>query len=93
MAKIHSYGSARTAPIEYIETTATDLVVGDLATVADGKVSKAEGEPTYLVVGKVYELNEETKIVPVVAILDDMVLESETAITGLTKIADKLYRK
>jgi len=88
MAKIYSYGSARTAPIEYIATEANDLVVGDLATVTDGALTKAESNPTYLVVGKVVD-----GVVPAVAILDDMVLESETAITGYTEVAENRYRK
>ena len=88
MAKIYSYGSARTAPIEEIETTETELKIGDLAVVTDGKITAADGEPTMLVVGAI-----KNGVVPVVAILDDMVLESETAITGFNKIADKLYRK
>lgn len=89
MAKIHSYGSARTAPIEYIPTDAESFEVGDLAVVTGGKVAAAgENEPTYLVVGKIAE-----GIVPVVAILDDMVLENATAITGFTKVAENRYRK
>lgn len=90
MAKIYSYGSARTAPIEEILTTATNLKVGDLAVITDGKVAAAgNAEPTYLVVGAKTKVNT----IPVVAILDDMVLESEEAITGFTEIAENRYRK
>lgn len=88
MAKIHSYGSARTAPIEYIATDAT-FEVGDLAVLTSGKIAAAESlQPTYLVVGKVAN-----GVVPVVAILDDMVLESSEAITGFAKVATDRYRK
>ena len=88
MAKIHSYGSVRTAPMEYIATEAT-LEVGDLAVLTDGKIVAAESaEPTYLVVGKVAN-----GVVPVVAILDDMVLESSEAITGFAEVATDRYRK
>lgn len=89
MAKIHTYGSMRTAPIEYIATDATDLAVGDLAVLTDGKIADAaESEPTYLVVGKVAN-----GIVPVVAILDDIVLESDEAIEGFAEVAENRYRK
>ena len=88
MAKIHSYGSARTAPMEYIATEAA-LEVGDLAVLTEGKITAAGGTaPTYLVVGKVAN-----GVVPVVAILDDMVLESSEAITGFAKVATDRYRK
>lgn len=88
MAKIHSYGSMRTAPMEYIATDA-EFEVGDLAVLTNGKIAAAgETEPTYLVVGKVAN-----GVVPVVAILDDMVLESSEAITGFTKVATDRYRK
>lgn len=52
MVKIHTYGSMRTAPAEYIATEA-ELHVGDLATVENGKIVAAAGEvATYLVMGK-----------------------------------------
>ena len=90
MAKIYSYGSARTAPTELIATDATDLKIGDLVVITDGKVVKAgSAEPTYLVVGVTTDLKE----VHVAAILDDMVLESEEAITGYQLVGEKLYRK
>lgn len=88
MAKIHTYGSMRTAPAEYIATDAESFKVGDLAVVTNGKVVAAESNPTYLVIGKV-----NNGIVPVTAILDDMVLESSEAIEGFTKVAEDRYRK
>lgn len=89
MAKIYTYGSMRTAPIEYIATNSTTLDVGDLAVLTSGKIAAAStAEPTYLVVGKV-----DGGKVPVVAILDDMVLESATPITGFEAVAPNRYRK
>lgn len=89
MAKIHSYGSMRTAPAEYIATDSTTLNVGDLAVLTSGKiVASGENEPTYLVIGKVAN-----GVVPVVAILDDMVLESSTAIPGFEVLGNNKYRK
>ena len=90
MAKIYSYGSARTYPVELIPTDSSTLKIGDLVVITSGKVVAAgSNEPTYIVVGAT---NTDGNI-PVAAILDDMVLESATAITGFTKIADNRYRK
>lgn len=90
MAKIYSYGSVRTAPTELIATDATDLKVGDLAVVTNGKIAKAgASEPTYLVVG----VTTKEQQVHVTAILDDMILESEEEITGYQLVGENLYRK
>ena len=89
MAKIHTYGSMRTAPAEYMATDSTTLTVGDLAVLSSGKiVASSTNEPTYLVIGKVAN-----GVVPVVAILDDMVLESSTAIPGFGALGSNRYRK
>lgn len=89
MAKIHTYGSMRTAPTEYLPTESTALVAGDLAVLTSGKiVAITTNEPTYLVVGKVAN-----GVVPVTAILDDMVLESADAIPGFEALGNDRYRK
>lgn len=89
MAKIISYGSARTYPAEYIATAESDLKIGDLVLVEDGEVVAADdATPTYIVIGKTAEGK-----VPVAAILDDMVLESDEEITGFQSLGNKKYRK
>lgn len=89
MAKIISYGSARTYPAEYIHTEEADLEIGELVLVAEGAVSKAQDEtPNYIVIGKTVD-----GIVPVAAVLGDMVIESDEDITGYAKIGEKKYRR
>ena len=90
MAKIHSYDSLRTYPIEYIPSDATTLAIGDLTTISSGKViALAENtKPTYVVVGK-----KENGKYPVAAITDDMILENSSAIYGFSALGNNLYRK
>lgn len=87
MAKIYSYDAARTYSMELINTEA-DLHIGDLVTVTDGVATASNANPTYIVVGKVVEGK-----VPCAAILDDMILESDTEITGFVSLGNKKYRK
>ena len=90
MAKIYSYGSAKKYTVELIPTDSSSLKIGDLVVITSGKVVAAgSNEPTYIVVGA---KNTDGNI-PVAAILDVMLLESATAITAFTKIADNRYRK
>lgn len=88
-AKIVSYGSMRTYPAEYISTSLSDLALDELVSVSNGAVVRPTTEaPNYIVIGKTVNGK-----VPVAAILEDMVLESDSAITGYTKIGTKTYRK
>lgn len=90
MAKIHSYDSLRTYPIEYILSDATTLDIGDLVTISSGKViALADNtKPTYIVVGA-----KANGKYPVAAITDDMILEDTSAIYGFSALGNNLYRK
>ena len=74
MFKLHTVGSAKTAPIEYIMgTTSEDISLGEALYLSSGKLTKASGTtaPEFIAVG-----SGNGVIIPVIRIMEDMEFET-----------------
>lgn len=89
MFKLHTVGSAKTAPMEYYEGTASEkIVIGELLKLANGKltVCAATDVPEFVAVG-----NGEGTSIPVIRVMEDMEFEAPLSAAGTSlKVGDKV---
>lgn len=89
MFKLHTVGSAKTAPMEYYEGTASEkIVIGELLKLANGKLTACEGTdiPEFVAVG-----NGEGTVIPVIRVMEDMEFEAPLSAAGnALKVGDKV---
>ena len=89
MFKLHTVGSAKTAPMEYYEGTASEkIVIGELLKLAGGKLTACDATdiPEFVAVG-----NGEGTVIPVIRVMEDMEFEAPLAVAGTAlKVGDKV---
>ena len=74
MFKLHTVGSAKTAPMEYIVGTANEAIsLGEALILSSGKLTKASGTnaPEFIAVGSGTGV-----VIPVIRIMEDMEFET-----------------
>ena len=89
MFKLHTVGSAKTAPMEYYEgTTAENIVIGELLKLVSGKLTAcaATDIPEFVAVG-----NGKGTVIPVIRVMEDMEFEAPLSAAGTSlKVGDKV---
>lgn len=74
MFKLHTVGSAKTAPMEYYEGTANEVIsLGEALILSSGKLTMASGTtaPEFIAVG-----SGKGVVIPVIRIMEDMEFET-----------------
>ena len=88
MFKLHTVGSAKTAPMEYYEGTASEnIVIGELLKLASGKLTAcaATDVPEFVAVGK-----GNGTVIPVIRVMEDMEFEAPLSAETSLKVGDKV---
>lgn len=89
MFKLHTVGSAKTAPMEYYEgTDSENIVIGELLKLVSGKLTAcaATDVPEFVAVG-----NGNGTVIPVIRVMEDMEFEAPLSAAGTSlKVGDKV---